>query len=295
MSFFNETILYQIDNNWSSESAVIANSLRNAKFENPNLNFDVEASAKSPFNIDLSAINDATTEGAMFDLVYNELLKSPEFNTIFTTLFKDNNRFSVKFEIQTLSNGANGNTDTDLLNPTLNLITISPAFLKSANKIEIAKTILHECIHAYLNVKFYDASQGINIPNLNNLDLFNLINEKYNSFNGNQDQHNFIYNFMLPTMVKVLSEVKDKLVSASDNTNISQNFLLPNLPATTPMVAFNWKDCLDNIALGGLQDCAFFKNEIGTFFPNGEIETTINPVKINNYSQYKKLCKIWLH
>jgi hypothetical protein len=33
MIFFDATIQYQIDNNWSKESA-IANSLRKAKFEN---------------------------------------------------------------------------------------------------------------------------------------------------------------------------------------------------------------------------------------------------------------------
>lgn len=90
-----------------------------------------------------------------------------------------------------------------------------------------------------MNVKLCDGGQGISISNLNNLDLYNLINEKYNGFIGNQDQHNFIYNFMLPTMVKVLAEVKGKLVSTADEINISQSFLFPNYPATKPMVAFN--------------------------------------------------------
>lgn len=100
---------------------------------------------------------------------------------------------------------------------------------------------------------------------------------------------------MLPTMVKILTEVKGKLVSTADDINISQSFLFPNFPNTKPMVAFNWKDCLDNIALGGLQDCAFFQNEIGTFFPDGEIKTIVNTEKMNNYNQYKKLCASTLH
>ena len=40
MIFFDATIQYQIDNKWSSESAVIANSLRKAKFENPEITFN---------------------------------------------------------------------------------------------------------------------------------------------------------------------------------------------------------------------------------------------------------------
>ncbi|MGO4820276.1 MULTISPECIES: SprT-like domain-containing protein [unclassified Flavobacterium] len=150
--------------------------------------FDILASLYSPRNIITSTIDTTTTEGKKFNEIYTELLNAPEFKKFFIDLFKDNNRFNVKFEIGTITNGANANTNTDLPNPTLNLITISPAFLKSANKMEIAKTILHECIHAYLNVKLCDGDQGISISNLNNLDLYNLINEKHNCFNGNQDQ-----------------------------------------------------------------------------------------------------------
>lgn len=40
-----------------------------------------------------------------------------------------------------------------------------------ANKsnFEVAKTILHECIHAYLNIKKVNCSQGSSIPEINDL------------------------------------------------------------------------------------------------------------------------------
>lgn len=295
-SSINEIIIadFLFNNEFSTESQSIMTQLKDQIIQNPNLNIDIEASLNSPFNIDKTTITDATTEGEKFNEVYDALLSSPEFKALFIDLFDDNNRFNVKFVIGDITSGANGNTNTDLSNPTLNLITISPTFLKNANKMEIAKTILHECIHAYLNVKLCDGGQGISISNLNNLDLYNLINEKYNGFIGNQEQHNFIYNFMLPTMVKVLTEVKGKLVSTADDINISETILFPNHPATKPMVAFNWNECLNNLALSGLQSCSFFQNEIGTFFPNGEPNITVNSVKMNNYNQYNKIVRTWL-
>jgi hypothetical protein len=99
---------------------------------------------------------------------------------------------------------------------------------------------------------------------------------------------------MIPTMTKILLEAKSALITQEQNTNITDNVLLPNFPTTKPIVAFNWKDCLDNIALNGLQECYSFKKEIGTFYPNGDIETTINVVKMNTFLQYYKLCKLWL-
>jgi hypothetical protein len=120
----------------------------------PNLIYDINTSFKSPFNIDRLVINDATPEGEKFNSIYDEgLAKSPEFQKLFIDLFGSNTRYNVKFVIGAIASGANGNTDTNLLNPTLNLITISPQFLLTHNKMEIAKTIIHECIHAFLNVK----------------------------------------------------------------------------------------------------------------------------------------------
>ena len=294
IEFADETIQYQIDNYWSTESAVIANSLITAKFENPNMNFDVEASSKSPFNIDFSSINNATTEGAKFNEVYDALKESPEFKKLFIDLFDGpQTRFNVQFEINAITGGANGNTNTDLLNPTLNLITISTNFLKTANKLEIAKTIMHECIHAYLNIKLFDGGQGISISKLNNLDLFNLINEKYNGFIGKEDQHNFIYNFMLPTMEKILADVKDTLVTSADNMTMLQ--LIMHIPVGSNGTQFIWADFYHNLALSGLQNCSFFQNEIGTIDNTGQILTTINQTLMDAYNQYNNFGRLNLH
>ncbi|MEZ4878131.1 MAG: hypothetical protein R2805_11340 [Flavobacterium sp.] len=262
---------------------------------NQNLTLDFEASKKSPANIDRSAIDKSTPEGAKFDLVYEQLMKSPKFKELFIDLFQNNDRFNVKFQIGAVPNGANGNTDTDLENPTLNLITISPQYLLSSNKMEIAKTIIHECIHAFLNVKLCDAGQGMSIPTLNNMDFYNVVNQEYNGFSPGQNQHNFIYNYMLPTMVTILSEVKDFLVSPADNTSIMSTVLHPNNPEPNPSQPFNWNDCYYYLSLGGLQNCLFFQNEIGTFNQNGSVSTVIDLIQMNLYNQYHSICHANLH
>ncbi len=286
---------YLLENNYSEESKEQVIRLIEQIIVNPDLNFDIEASLKSPFNIDRSAIDTTTTEGKKFNEVYDELLKSPDFKKLFTDLFQDNTRYNVKFQIANVNTGASGNTDTNLSNPTLNVITIDPRYLNSNNKMFIAKTIAHEAIHAYLNVKLCDGGQGIPIPSLNDLDFFNVVNQKYNGFNGQQDQHNFIYNFLSLTLTNILTQVKESLVTPAENANIITTVIIPNAPISNDTVPFNWSDCLHNLSLSGLQNCTFFQNEIGTIIKVNGIVTTpiiIDIVKMNNYNQYNYLCEI---
>jgi hypothetical protein len=256
---------------------------------NPLLQFDVNYSYKSPVNIDKSSITNETSEGQKFNEVYEALTKSQEFKRLFLDLFEDNNRFNVKFQIGAVTNGANGNTDTDLSNPTLNIITISPQFLLNSNKMEIAKTIIHECIHAYLNIKMVDPSIGMSIPNLNNMEFCDVVNQQYNNFSTGQNQHNFIYNYMLPTMETILSQVKDFLVSPANN-QVMLNDVVVHIPYDySPATPFVWTDYYHNLCLNGLQNCSFFQNEIGTVQVVNGIPTpviTVNQTLMQSFIQY---------
>lgn len=180
-----------------------------------------------------------------------------------------------------------------------NKITISPQFLLTHNKMEIAKTILHECIHAFLNVKFCDPSIGMSIPNVNNMELYNCINEYYNSFSpANQNQHDFIYNFMLPTMVKILSEVKDSLVTPANNLTMLNDVSVHIPYANSPASPFVWNDYYHNLALYGLQDCSFFQSEIETItIINGipTVTNTVNQTLMQSYNQYNSMGKLHIH
>lgn len=152
---------------------------------------------------------------------------------------------------------------------------------------------MHECIHAYLNVKLCDAGQGMSIPNINNLDFYNIVNQQYNGFTPGQNQHNFIYNYMLPTMTKVLAEVKDLLVTSEEN--ITMSTLTMHIPLNqSPGPNFNWADFYHNLSLSGLQNCDFFKNEIGTFNNDGTTLLTVNQTLMQSYNQYNNYGKLHL-
>lgn len=158
----------------------------------------------------------------------------------------------------------------------------------------IAKTIIHECIHAYLNIKLCDPTIGMDIPSINNMDVQNVINMNYNGFRPNiQDQHDFIYNFMLPTMQTILFQVKDLLVTPTQNSDMLT--LTMHITEGASGTPFNWTDAYINLSLSGLQNCNFFKNEIATFDTQGNITTTVNSSKTASFIQYNNYLKNYLN
>ncbi|AOW09797.1 hypothetical protein [Flavobacterium gilvum] len=101
----------------------------------------------------------------------------------------------------------------------------------------------------------------------------------------------------MPTLKTVLSQVKDSLVSSAESQSLLSLSFHPVSPAVD--VAFSWGDFYQNFALGGLQDCNFFKNEIATFVKNPltGVYESINikdQVKLNYYNQYKSYAEIYL-
>ena len=199
---------------------------------NPELKLDINASAKSPAFVDMSSIDGSTPEGAKFNKVYDALKASPLFRSLFTDMFNQTPFINVKFKIEdipqtSLNEHKNGtcklyyNTDYSNL---YNIVTIDRNHLLHKSNLDIALTIIHEYIHAYLNVKFRIPSVGQPIPfsEINNKDLKDCINTYYNGFSGNQTQHSFFSDFMVPTIREILSNVKDILVS-SQQANGVQN------------------------------------------------------------------------
>ena len=94
------------------------------------------------------------------------------------------------------------------------------------------------------------------------MEVHNCINKYYKSFPANtQEQHNFIYNFMIPTLQTVLSEVKDSLVTTQENTEIQSYELKYPLP-TSPASPFNWNEFIESLSLTGLQNCALATRSI---------------------------------
>ncbi|MGG7035929.1 MAG: SprT-like domain-containing protein [Flavobacterium sp.] len=238
--------------------------------DNPQLTLDFFSSLNSPYNVDKSTITDATPEGKKFNEVYDSLTKSLEFKRLFLDIFDENKtRFNVKFEIadhvydhNDPTKEVNGNTTYD---GTPNLvITISKQILAtgtamSKTRIEIAKTILHECIHAYLYVKK-------NNPNLG-MDIADVVKAQYPTYS---EQHEFMYDHMLPIMIRVFSDMRNAVTSPAGRAAVEG---LNMHPTTTPVLTsepWNWNKYFKFLSLKGLEGTPCFQQD----FPNPEPDSS---------------------
>ncbi|MGZ9676958.1 hypothetical protein [Flavobacterium sp. GNP001] len=208
---------------------------------NPSLNIDLESSFNSPFNIDRSSIKDVTEEDKKFNKIYDALKTSPEFKKLFIDLFDgDKSRINVKFEIadrvftdnDTSKPEVNATTSEDPVTKNLT-IKISKQIVilgtaRSQTNIENAKTILHECIHAYLFSKAAKLSIGAN--------FVTILNTMYPTPN---EQHDFMYDKMIPTMQKVLGEIRD-LVTTEPKRNILETYKMYPTANPLPSTPFSW-------------------------------------------------------
>lgn len=264
---------YLVANRISTEAINFSKELLDQMILNPGLYFDIEASSKSPFNIDLSNITIDLTkpENQKFNEVYIALKNIPEFKKLFLDIFDGpQTRFNVKFEIaDNLPNKENpseqDNGQTILTPNSTNIIIkinkqiLTPVTGGIANlsKMAIAKVILHECIHAYLHIKGMYPNTGVSIPGIEQMDLQKVINAIY----GNEsDQHTFMYDHMVKTMENILSQLKDKLTTPERRTNVEQLSIHPTrIPLTS--TTWNWADYFKYLSLSGLGKTKSFQTD----------------------------------
>lgn len=247
---------------------------------NPTLKLDIATSAKSPAFVDMSSINGTTPEGQKFNEVYNALKTSQLFRNLFTDMFSQTPFINVKFKIEDIPQPS----PTEHLNSTCklyyytdnsviyNIIRINRSHLLTDSKLDIALTIIHEYMHAYLNVKFRTPSVGQPIPfsEINDKDLKDCINTYYNGFSGNQTQHSFFVDFMVPTIKEILLDVKDILVTpqqANSVENPTNGGAFLYYPLTNPpqlgqisniYATWSWNTFFNHFAYIGLQNCTSY-------------------------------------
>ena len=236
------------------------------------LNFDVNKSAVSPYNIDLSAVSGDSPQEIRFNEIYNKVTTSPAFKKLFVDLFNDSSRYNVKFKIGNLGNGENGLTQIISNSPESiwNEITISNNLLSNLPDDVVALVIIHECIHAFLNVKLKNnPNAGITIADINNMDFVNMINTYYNGFSGDQDQHEFFVDYMTPEIVQILTDIKNVLytplqINKAENPD-SYNGQIIYLPTnTTPALnsgistSWNWNNYFQYLSLVGLEQTSSY-------------------------------------
>lgn len=126
---------------------------------------------------------------------------------------------------------------------------MSPDGTMQQTKIENAKTILHECIHAYLFVKAGNPAIGV--------DFVKLLNIMYPT---PSEQHDFMYNNMVPTMQKVLGEIRD-LVTTAPKRAVLETYTMH--PTVNPLTStpFNWQEFYKYLSYSGLDETFGFKND----------------------------------
>ena len=249
---------YLVDNMISDQAVAFSKQLLQQMVLNPGLYLDIEASSKSPMNIDRSKINSNTPEGKKFNEIYDDaLVKSPEFQKLFIDIFKDGTRSNVKFEIDDHVHEDNDTTKKEvnaitILDPVTKIIIIKiskqiliAGTTKSQTKIENAKTILHECIHAYLFIKAKNPSIGA--------DFVKILNSMYPN---TKEQHDFMYGKMIPTMQKILGEIRDLITTTPKRVILENDVIIHPTPSTSK--SWNWNDYYFNLSLNGLDQTSCF-------------------------------------
>lgn len=261
---------------------------------NSGLDLDFEKSKKSPANIDVTEIDTTTTEGKKFDCIYKKLMESNSFKNLFVNTFGGTQtKFNVKFEIadsfpnpttegncQMITTN-NGTTFTNIIKIKRSILQENNNGIGNSSNIKIAKIIIHELIHAYLNIKKVNCNQGATLPFINNLELGELIQSFYQNFNceidfngSPQSQHSFMFDFLIPTFQSIFQETRDSLISdAHIQYANSVHFSDASLGIDEQ---WNWDDFYKYITLNGLHQCESFNLEI-----------TNNPTENFLYNFYK--------
>ena len=272
---------------------------------NPNMDFDIAKSLKSPANIDFSAIDTSTSEGDKLNCIFNKLAYSCSFENLFINTFGVNNKINVKFEIvdnfpdpTTLGNcqmttvtNSSGTTYSNVINIKRSLLQENNG-LGNASNIKIAKVILHELMHAYLNIKLKNCNQGVSLPYINNLELGELIKVFYENFNceldyngSPQSQHSFMFDQLIPSFQTIFQETRDLLISSS---HIQQaNNIIYTDASLNISENFNWNNFYKYIMLNGLHQCQSF-NFVVT---NNSTETFLYSAYSTEINSFTKTCQ----
>lgn len=204
-----------------------------------------------------------------FLCVYTKLTTSNTFKNLFVNTFGSSENFNVTFEIvddlpdeKTGETGGtvsftNGNfSGVDLT------IKIDKPKLLSRSVFGVARTILHESIHAYLKLKLRDCNAGTSLDYIDNLTLKETIEEFYGNFTchpPDQSQHEFMFDYMLPTFQSVFTEIGQANLTSQGSIDYVEN---NQLPVGNTSIDWNWQDFYFYFSLVGLQNTEAFKNEI---------------------------------
>ncbi|MEL1255384.1 hypothetical protein AAEO57_16455 [Flavobacterium sp. DGU38] len=197
-------------------------------------------------------------------------------------MFGNSKRFNVKFELADAvydsdnpTKEINANTTYDPNLPYI-LIKINKKILNNSSmkqtKIENAKTVLHEFIHAYL----YTIA---NNPIVGPTDIASLLNKKYPV---GKEQHDFMYNNMIPTITKILTESRDFLTYPAGRIEVESLTVYTKKDQSTSE-PWNWQHYFESISLEGLSEATSYKTDF-----------QVGSDALNKLELYVKYGRTWL-
>jgi len=282
-------------NMWSVEAKAFGKSAFRDMMLNKKV--DLEESFASPFNLDLELVRptilNPEPEKVKFMCIYNKLIKSPKFKKLFIDTFGESENLHVKFKlvdnippVPPSTTSPNGITKTRLsVNPTTGEITGYDAVIEinkgnmGVSSISLAKTILHESIHAYLTVKQYGCNQGTPLDGFDDVELSELLNMYFSTACPAQSDHEFMFDYLLPTMSEILADIKDDLVPLSHQQEAEGNYtFIDESNPTGPEIPWDWNKFYKYLSMNGLQNSNAFINNVLN-----------SPSKLSNFNSYGSL------
>jgi len=202
--------------------------------------------------------------------VYNKLTTSPTFKNLFINIFGESENLNVTFKVtkdlsHTKPNGdiVRDNGLTSTLSGQRSLLTglitdleiqieIDEELLTTNSNFNIAKTILHESIHAYLTLTQLNHNPAFPLDYYDNLTINDILNIAANSLrNGSVTQHEFMFDYMLPIFQNVFTEIGNENLASQDDINRFTNDS-----------SLNWQDFYHYFSMQGLHTNDAFINAI---------------------------------
>lgn len=229
-----------------------------------------DLNANSPFNIDLGFVNPCGNEqidntqvenNEKFMCIYRALASTEGFKNLFIDTFGQSIEANITFELVELDENIAGLTIVTAGATSVDSQTIQMNInhLNTRHPIDIAKNIIHEAIHAYLNVKVFECSNETTVDSIVNQRFEELlISLDYGCLTTADNDHDIMFEGFIPVMEQILNEAFDDLVSIEDHNPDINYYPPPN----GDLYTFNWQEALFYISLDGLGTTDAFDAQI---------------------------------
>ncbi len=250
---------------------------------NPDITLDVSRSFNAPFLIDLSEVlpddDPATDEVDKETLmhVYNKLIETDSFKDLFTDVFGPDSPYTVKFKIG--NNALDCSSSTAIACTKYSIVSINGVPTRIKDKlititfdsdklqlnsfISVARTIIHEAIHANLALlKIEDEDATLPYNSEFTVEVFaDLLLERFGA-----SDHLFMANYYRPILRQNLQEILPLLYLQTriDEIGIEPVSYTDENDVIEFLENWNWNNFWQYFPWAGLHNTTEFMGQIGT-------------------------------